>query len=113
MIRIANAPVSWGVIELGLEGQTAGYAQVLDEMRESGYVGTEFGDWGFMPTSPDTLKDELQKRALALVAAFVPVDFSNALEHAAGEAAALRTARVLAGVNPNSLIVLADENGKN
>ena len=55
LIRIANAPVSWGVIEFGLEGQTAGYAQVLDEMRESGYVGAEFGDWGFMPTDPATL----------------------------------------------------------
>ena len=31
MIRVANAPCSWGVIE-NVEGETGGYRQVLDEM---------------------------------------------------------------------------------
>ena len=30
----------------------AGYRQVLDEIRETGHVGTELGDWGFMPPTP-------------------------------------------------------------
>jgi len=33
MIRVANAPCSWGVIE-NLTGETAGYRRVLDEMEE-------------------------------------------------------------------------------
>ena len=41
MIKIANAPCSWGVLEFDLEGETAGYAQVLDEMQATGYIGTE------------------------------------------------------------------------
>jgi inosose dehydratase len=49
MIKIANAPCSWGVLEFDLEGKAAGFAQVLDEIRETGYQGTELGDWGFMP----------------------------------------------------------------
>ncbi|MGB8645225.1 MAG: TIM barrel protein [Anaerolineae bacterium] len=113
MIRIANAPCSWGVLEFGLEGKTAGYAQVLDEIHETGYAGTELGDWGFMPTDPAQLRTEVTRRELALLAAFVPVDLSNADKHAEGEGVAVRTARLLAAVNPNALLVLADDNGKN
>jgi inosose dehydratase len=53
MIKVANAPCSWGVLEFELEGEAAGYVQVLDEMVETGYAGTELGDWGFMPTDPE------------------------------------------------------------
>jgi len=49
MIKVANAPCSWGVLEFDLEGTAAGYIQVLDEISETGYIGTELGDWGFMP----------------------------------------------------------------
>ena len=31
MIKIANAPCSWGVLEFDLEGEVAQYAQVLQE----------------------------------------------------------------------------------
>ena len=112
-LRIANAPCSWGVLEFGLEGETAGYAQVLDEMAEAGYAGTELGDWGFMPTDPATLRAELDRRGLALLAAFVPVALADRAQHAGGEAAALRTARLLAdAAGEGCFIVLADDNGK-
>ena len=77
MIRVANAPCSWGVLEFALEGRSAGYAQVLDEMRETGYAGTELGDWGFMPTEPEPLKRELDARGLMMLGAFVPVDLNG------------------------------------
>lgn len=120
MIRIANAPCSWGVLEFGLEGQAARYAQVLDEMRESGYEGSELGDWGFMPTDPARLKAELEARGLSLLGAFVPVLLKDRAAHRAGIENALRTARLLAAVQPPQgegkpglpFIVLADDNGK-
>ena len=59
MIKIANAPCSWGVLEFDLEGEAAGFAQVLNEMVETGYAGTELGDWGFMPTDPEKLAEEI------------------------------------------------------
>ncbi len=46
MIKIANAPCSWGVLEFDLEGKAAGYAQVLDEMVETGYAGHRTGRLG-------------------------------------------------------------------
>jgi inosose dehydratase len=113
MIKIANAPCSWGVLEFDLEGEAAGHVQVLDEMVETGYQGTELGDWGFMPTDPNKLAQELHNRGLTLLGAFVPVALKDPGAHAAGEEAAVRTARLLAAVEGNiPFIVLADDNGK-
>lgn len=111
-IQVANAPCSWGVLEFDLAGEAAGYVQVLDEMAEAGYAGTELGDWGFMPTESDKLRAELDARGLKLLAAFVPVALKDASAHAQGEEVALRTARLLAETaGENCFIVLADDNG--
>ncbi|HZT43711.1 MAG TPA: TIM barrel protein [Chthonomonadaceae bacterium] len=113
MIRIGNAPCSWGVLEFDLEGQAAGYVQVLDEIAQTGYAGTELGDWGFMPTDPARLKAELAERNLTMLGAFVPVDLKDAAAHATGRETAVRTARLLADVQGSQpFIVLADDNGK-
>jgi len=110
--RIANAPCSWGVLEFDLEGEAAGYAQVLDEIAATGYTGTELGDWGFMPTDPAVLRAELDQRGLALLAAFVPVALADRATHADGEAVAVRTARLLRDTaGEGCFIVLADNNG--
>ncbi|PWU12415.1 MAG: xylose isomerase [Verrucomicrobia bacterium] len=112
-IRIANAPCSWGVLEFDPPGKALGYAQVLDEIRDAGYEGTELGDWAFMPTDPSVLRDELTKRGLEMVGAFVPVAFANERAHEQGAAIAMRTANLLAGVHGNSpFLVLADDNGQ-
>jgi inosose dehydratase len=113
MIKVANAPCSWGVLEFDLEGEAAGYKQVLDEIVETGYQGTELGDWGFMPTDPAQLRGEIRSRGLTLLGAFVPVMLKDSNAHAAGINAALRTARLLAAVEGDlPFIVLADDNGK-
>src|SRR3954469_5780657 len=115
-IRIANAPCSWGALEFeGLAGEPIGYQQMLDELRETGYTGTELGDWGFMPSEPAALRAELEQRRLAMVGAFVPVALKHSEAHADGAAEAVKVARLLAAVaEPNGtppLIVLADANG--
>ncbi|MBI2925316.1 MAG: TIM barrel protein [Verrucomicrobia bacterium] len=112
-IRLANAPCSWGVLEFDLPGKALGFAQVLDEIRDAGYAGTELGDWGFMPTDPAALRQELEARGLELVGAFVPVAFAQEPAHADGEARAVKTARLMAeAVGTHPFIVLADDNGK-
>lgn len=112
MIKIANAPCSWGVLEFDLEGKSAGYEQVLNEMMETGYDGTELGDWGFMPTNPSKLKDELKQRKLSLIGAFIPVFLKEKSKHDEGIEQALRTAKLIADSGfKEAFIVLADENG--
>ncbi|MBK6281772.1 MAG: TIM barrel protein [Draconibacterium sp.] len=112
MIKIANAPCSWGALEFELEGKSLGYQQVLSEMVETGYAGTELGDWGFMPSNPDDLKKVLDGKSLQLLGAFVPVALAKEEAHAAGIELALKTAGLMfdAGYK-NAFIVLADENG--
>jgi inosose dehydratase len=113
MIKVANAPCSWGALEFDLQGQAPGYTQVLDEMVESGYAGTELGDWGFMPTEPTRLANEVHSRGLVLLGAFVPVMLKDPDSHADGVELAVRTARLLAAVEGDQpFIVLADDNGK-
>jgi inosose dehydratase len=109
MIRIANAPCSWGVIE-NVEGDTGGYRRVLDEMAETGYAGTELGDWGFMPTEPDALRAELEPRGLALLASFSTPWLQDPARHRQGEADAVRIGRLLAAVGgPDTMIVLGND----
>ena len=112
MIKIANAPCSWGVLEFDLDGKAAGFEQVLDEIRETGYQGSELGDWGFMPSVPADLKNELDMRQLSIVGAFVPVFLKDRSKHAAGAEAAVKTAKLMADAGyPEAFIVLADDNG--
>src|SRR5690625_1737360 len=94
-MKIANAPCSWGVLEFRMEGEIAGYETVLDEIRLTGYSGTELGDWGFMPVDPEQLHKELVKRTLQLVGAFVPVNYLSNDDYQAGKESALKTARLL------------------
>jgi inosose dehydratase len=118
MIRIANAPCSWGSLEFeGLEGKAVPYGQMLEELKETGYEGTELGDWGYMPTEPEELHAELVRRGLVMLGAFVPVALKDADAHEAGIAESLKIARLLAdvakkgGYEKQPFIALADDNG--
>jgi inosose dehydratase len=112
-MRVANAPCSWGVLEFEDTERSAPFAKVLDEIASTGYAGTELGDWGFMPTDPTRLVDELSRRGLAMLGAFVPVLLKDAGTHAAGVETAVRTAGLLAASSGDTspLIVLADDSG--
>ena len=106
-IQVATAPVSWGVMEVeGFNGQKS-YGEVLDEMVQAGYAGTELGPYGFLPTDPKQLKSELAKRRLALLGAFVPLPLAHAEQHEAAVRSAMEVARLLAQ-NGAPYLVLAD-----
>ncbi len=110
-VKVANAPCSWGVLEFESKSAAPTYGQVLDEIAATGYAGTELGDWGFMPTDPAELREELDRRNLALLGAFVTTRLADAASHAASERTAVATARLLAaaGTPERPLIVLSDE----
>ena len=113
MIQIANAPCSWGVLEFDLEGEAAGYEQVLDEIRATGYSGTELGDWGFMPANPFQLRKEISTRELELLGAFVPVALADLSSHVPGAEVAVKTAKLMMNAGySKAFIVLSDDNGK-
>jgi len=110
-IRIANAPVSWGIYEFEGAAQKYTYQRVLDEIAETGHSGLELGPWGFLPTDPDTLRPELEKRNLRLLSSFVPVNFADARAIEEAEAHALKVGKLLSALGA-VCIVLADDSGK-
>jgi inosose dehydratase len=98
------------VLEFESKVDSPTYTRVLDEIGASGYVGTELGDWGFMPTDPDRLRDEVAGRSLALLAAFVTTRLAHSETYDESTQRAVATAKLLAGVSGTSpFIVLSDE----
>src|SRR2546428_13075725 len=96
-MRIANAPCSWGILEFESTALAPSPVQVLDEIAATGYEGTELGDWGFFATDPRQPAEDLERRHLALAAAFVAVARTDPPPPATGEAPAGTIAHGLPG----------------
>lgn len=107
-IRIATAPVSWGILEVEGWARQQTYAEVLDEMVQAGYSGTELGPYGFLPTDPAQLRAELQKRNLSLIGAFVPLPLKDPAKQQEAMRSALEVAHLLSACGA-PFVVLADE----
>ena len=116
-IQVGNAPCSWGTLEFGsTKADRFTYETMLDQLVESGYTGSELGDWGFMPTDPDELYAAFDSRNLAITGAYIGIPFRDETAHAAGEAEAVKIARQMAqladrlGSSTRPFLVLADDN---
>ncbi|ROR73137.1 TIM barrel protein [Bogoriella caseilytica] len=72
-MKIAGAPISWGVCEVPGWGYQLAPERVLREMAELGIAATEFGPQGWLPTEPSARAEAIQPYGLAAVGAFVPV----------------------------------------
>lgn len=64
-LRLGTAPDSWGVWFPDDPRQTP-WPRYLDEVRDAGYEWTELGPFGYLPTDPSRLRDELDARSLTL-----------------------------------------------
>jgi inosose dehydratase len=107
MMRVGNAPVSWGVYEA--DRPNPPFAQVLDAIARAGYEGTELGPYGYLPTEPGSLGRELAARGLGLGSSFVPIPLEDESGREAALAHALQVARLLASQGVQELIVADDE----
>lgn len=72
-MKIAGAPISWGVCEVPGWGYQLTPERVLTEMRDIGLSATEFGPQGWLPEAPAQRAAALAPYGLAAVGAFVPV----------------------------------------
>ena len=66
-VTIGTAPDSWGVWFAEDPLQTPA-ARFLDEVVDAGYEWIELGPYGYLPTDPAELSDELEKRRLKVSA---------------------------------------------
>ncbi|HET6297616.1 MAG TPA: TIM barrel protein [Kribbella sp.] len=66
-VTIGSAPDSWGVWFADDPQQTP-WERFLDEVATAGYRRIELGPYGYLPTDPAQLKEELDKRGLEVTA---------------------------------------------
>jgi len=101
-IRLANAPVSWGIMEVEGWSPPLPYTTFLDELKSAGYEGAELGPYGYLPPDPELLGAQLERRALTLTAAFVPLRLK---QPAPPLAQALAVARLLSALGAPFLVL--------
>ena len=64
-IRVANSPTSWGV-SFASDPLQPPWQQFLDEVAAAGYGWIESGGYGYLPTDPRRLGEELSARDIAI-----------------------------------------------
>jgi inosose dehydratase len=110
VIRVAGAPISWGVCEVRGWGHQLGADRVLAEMRDAGLAATEFGPDGFLPADSAARAGLLGRYGLTAVGGFVPVLLHDANHDPLPEVATALDAFVAIGAQT---LVLAAATGAN
>jgi inosose dehydratase len=105
VIKIGNAPCSWGV-EFADDPRNPNWQRVLDECKAAGYDGIELGPIGFMPEDPILLGDALAKRALSLIGGVVFQPFHDERKWAHVRDAAYRTCKSLKAHGATHLVLI-------
>ena len=103
-LRIAGAPISWGVCEVPGWGYQLTPERVLAEMHDAGLSATELGPDGFLPGDPGELTALLGSHGLSCVGAFEAVLLHDADHDPVPDVAERLDALVAAGA---PMLVLA------
>ncbi|MGK2883025.1 MAG: sugar phosphate isomerase/epimerase family protein [Mycobacterium sp.] len=108
-MKIAGAPISWGVCEVPGWGYQLSPDRVLSEMRQAGLTATELGPPdGFLPSDSAELATTLAAHGLRCVGGFVPVVLFSDDHDPADDLAGPLESLVAAGA---SMVVLAAATG--
>ena len=103
MIRVATAPMNWNSDDLPDLRPEIPIGQVLAEMVEAGYEGTEYGTG--LPADPKALRAVLAPHGLALASMFCWVRLEDPEGQAAEVEKALGVARTLSAMEVRELIL--------
>ncbi|MCP2336276.1 TIM barrel protein [Actinomadura rupiterrae] len=105
-VKVAGAPISWGVCEVPGWGHQLAPGRVLDELAALGLDAVERGPDGFLPDDPDERDALLKQHGLRLVGAFVPVVLHDPDDDPLGE-----IATALDALPAETVLVLAAATG--
>src|SRR5713226_8676546 len=72
-MKLAGAPITWGVSEVPAWGYRMAPARVLAEMRRLGLTATELGPPGYLPEDVAEMRSVLDAAGLRLAAGFLAV----------------------------------------
>jgi inosose dehydratase len=105
-LRIGSAPDSWGVWFPDDPLQVP-WERFLDEVADAGYAWIELGPYGYLPTDPDRLRGEVDRRGLSVSAGTVftalhrgPAVWEETWEHVE------RVARLTRAMGADHLVVI-------
>ncbi|WP_219417569.1 TIM barrel protein [Pseudonocardia nigra] len=107
-IRLGTAPDSWGVW-FPDDPKQVPWQQFLDETAAAGYAWIELGPYGYLPTDPERLRDELGSRGLQLSGGAVFAGLhrgADALDRAVEECR--QEARLLTALGAKHLVLLPE-----
>lgn len=104
-VKIANAPVSWGVDYADSPGNPP-WVRVMREITEAGYRHTELGPLGYYPTDPGRLRAAFAEHGLSVGAGFVFQPLHDPAEADRVLDVALRTVELLSAVGGTALVTI-------
>ena len=110
-VKIAGAPISWGVCEVENWGHQMSPERVFGEMASLGLTGTEFGPLGFLPVEPKQRAAVLAELGMQATGGFFPVVLHVSSEDPMRKVEAELDAYEAAGANV--LVIAAEQPGGN
>ena len=105
-MKLAGAPISWGVCEVPDWGTQLASDRVLEDMRALGLRATEAGPPGFLPADPAKARALLEGCGLRLIGGFVTAVLHESARRAEELASVTRQAKWLAA-GGSEFVVLA------
>jgi len=111
-LRLAGAPISWGVCEVPGWGQMLPPDRVLGEMTQLGLRACELGPVGYLGNDPAAIKSLVGSYGLSIVGGFVPLVLHDKDVWAETEAEARRVASRYAKAGAECFVtaVVVDQN---
>ena len=106
-VKIAGAPISWGVCEVPGWGRMLPPQTVLSQMSELGLTATELGPPAYLPEDPQVLKATLAEHDLTLVGGFLAVVLHDVTSTDQTLSEAEHSAKVLAAGGAEVLVLAA------
>jgi inosose dehydratase len=108
-LRLASAPVTWGVSELTVGRRDLPSPDaVLGAVRGLGFGAVELGPLGYLGDTAGSIRARLDDHGLELAGAFVLLHLADEQGFAGDLPLLERTADLLAAIGPRAPIVLAD-----
>jgi inosose dehydratase len=106
-LQIGTAPVSWGVW-FARDRKQIPWQRFLDEVVEAGYENIELGPYGYLPTDPVRLRNELSRRRLNVSGTFVMGNLENRNKWPDRDRTVERTCELLTAVGGKYVVLIDD-----
>lgn len=107
-LRLAGAPITWGVCEVPGWGCQLAADRVLREVAGVGLRAVELGPRGFLPDDPAEVARTLRRHDLRLAAGFVPAVLHRSEQRVAALEGIAAAAATLAAAGADVLVLAAE-----